>query len=479
MRTFENQVQLVKYEILKAVSTFALEGSLLQMRRHIPTLVDSGPDPRFRCCIYHERAITTERVRMVMGGNPEDPNLIEVLDAACDQCPTTRYRVTEACRGCIAHRCESSCPVGAIRFFRQQAIIDTEKCISCGRCQQACPYNAIVDCMRPCQRACPTGAIAIDDSEKAVIDEGLCIRCGACVYRCPFGAMQEKSEIIGLIDALKDDNGPVYAMLAPAFSTQFDYTDLGRVVRGMKHLGFADVVEVALGADVVVADEAEEWQHHVAKEPFMTTSCCPAFLSFVEKKHGDLIHQVSKTPSPMAATAALIKRIDPQARVCFIGPCIAKKMEKERATGSAGRTDFVLTFEELAALLDAKIPDLSSLEPAPLNNASDKARGFAATGGVTVAIEAHIEHKRLPTAFLPLKGDGIARCDQLLKIARAGRLEGNFIEGMACEGGCIKGPVTMHHGKQDKKALKAYCDGAVEKSTEDALRILKASGITT
>lgn len=478
MRTFENQVQLVKYEILKAVSTYALEGTLDEMIPRIPGIVDRGPDPRFRCCIYHERAITAERLRMVMGGDPGNPNLIEVLDAACDQCPTSRYRVTEACRGCIAHRCESSCPVGAIRFFRQQAIIDTVKCISCGRCQQACPYNAIVDCMRPCQRACPTGAIAIDASEKAVIDEALCIRCGACVYRCPFGAMQEKSEIIGLIHALKDDAGPVYAMLAPAFSTQFDYTDLGRVVAGMKRLGFTDVVEVALGADVVVAEEAEEWRHHVSREPFMTTSCCPAFVSFVEKRHGDLAHQVSKSPSPMAATAAIIKRIDPEARVCFIGPCIAKKMEKDREPG-AGITDFVLTFEELAALLDAKIPDLSALEPAPLNNASDKARGFAASGGVTAAIEAHIADKKLPTAFLPLAGDGIARCDQLLKIARAGRLEGNFIEGMACEGGCIKGPVTMHHGKKDEKALRAYCQGALEKSTEDALRILRASGIAT
>jgi len=236
MRKYENQVQYIKSNVLTEVARFAFLGTLEDNLSKIPMIVNPGPDERYRCCIFHERAITADRVKMAMGGNPYVPGVVEVLESACDQCPVNRYVVTETCRGCLAHRCQTSCPVDAIAIVKGRAQIDYEKCVECGKCKENCPYNAIADVMRPCKRDCPTGAIQIDFRKKAVIDYEKCISCGACVYHCPFGAIQDKSEILPVIDALKSKECDIYAMLAPAFATQFDYVDLGKVIHGLKKI---------------------------------------------------------------------------------------------------------------------------------------------------------------------------------------------------------------------------------------------------
>lgn len=474
MRNFENQVQLVKYEVLKEVAKLTFDGTLEELYVRIPNTVDPGPEPRFRCCIHHERAVTKERIAMAMGGNFKDPNIVEVLDAACEQCPVSRYTVTESCRGCLAHRCQSACPVNAITITGGKAHIDEHLCVECGKCHDACPYNAIVDIMRPCKKACPVDAITINAYKKAVIDADKCIQCGACVYQCPFGAIQDKSEIVPVIRQLIKSTQPeapnVYAIVAPAFASQFEYANLGQIISGIKLLGFKDVVEAALGADLVTIHEVEELVHHLKDHPYMTSSCCPAFVSFIEKKHPQILENVSQTVSPMIATAQLIKSIDPGSVAVFIGPCIAKKVEKD-LPNLKGIVDYALTFEELVALLDAKAIRLETLPESPLDNASYYGRIFAGVGGLSKAVEATAQQLELDLRIKTLTGDGIKTCDKLIKLAKARRLDGNFIEGMACVGGCIKGPVTIHHGIRDQKSIQKYAELAHEKDSITATRV--------
>ena len=191
MRKFETDVQLIKYEVLRGVAELALEGSLSEKLDTLPEIIAPGPKPRIRCCIHKERAIMKQRIKLATGGNPDNPNIIEVMDIACDECPIYRFTVTEACRGCLAHRCSEVCPVGAIQHVGGRAYINPNKCVECGKCKAVCPYNAISDVMRPCKKACPTHALSFDDDKKAIIDYKKCIQCGACAYQCPFGAIAD------------------------------------------------------------------------------------------------------------------------------------------------------------------------------------------------------------------------------------------------------------------------------------------------
>ncbi len=468
MRSYENHVQKFKNQVMKEVAKYAFEGTLNQHLHRIPITVAPGPDSQFRCCVYHERAVVADRVQLAMGGNPEVKGVVEVLPSACDQCTINRYVITEACRGCIANRCIASCPVNAITMHKGKAVIDPDKCVECGRCKDACPYNSIADVMRPCKRDCPTDAIQIDQRKNAVIDYDKCISCGACVYKCPFGAIQDKSQIVSVIEALRMNQKPVYAMLAPAFATQFEYVELGKVITGIKKLGFKDVIEVALGADMVTRHEAQELLDHKEKGEVLTSSCCPGFVNYIDLKYPELKGHVSKTISPMTATARLIKCIDADAIVVFIGPCIAKKTEQMRMPD----TDFVLTFEELAAIIDSQEMDLSTLEPSPLNNASYYGRKFASTGGVSASVANYLKSIS-EEPITALACDGIQECDKALKLVKFNRFDKDFIEGMACKGGCIKGPVTMHYGPKDLKVLESYSKAALESNPDDALEIFK------
>lgn len=480
MRKFESEVQLVKYEVLREVSKLALNGKLAENYRDIPKIVDPGPEPRRRCCIHHERAITEGRVKLAMGGDRTRENIIEVIDAACDQCPANRFVVTETCRGCIAHRCMDVCPVGAIEYVNKKAYINQNKCIECGKCSNACPYNAIADIMRPCIKACPAKAISINDQKMAVIDDNKCIQCGACVYKCPFGAIQDKSDIVRIIEMLNlsksEINQHVYAVIAPAISSQFEYATLGQVIGGLKELGFHDVVEAALGADLIAEHEAKEFAETIETKKVMTTSCCPAFVSLVEKKYPMLKDKVSNSVSPMIATSRLIKQIDKNATIVFIGPCTAKKMEIYRGNLKES-TDYVMTFEELSALFDASEIQLNNCNEIEMNNASFYGRIFARSGGVSEAVRHVIDENKINVEFKPVKCDGAEECDKALLMAKVGKLNGNFIEGMACKGGCIGGPASLHHGKQDRNAVDQYGKEALEENVENSLRIFDTKKI--
>ena len=204
MRKFDTKVQHLKYKVLREVARLAWKDSLLEHVMDIPKTIVPGNEPTMRCCVYKERAILGERVKIAMGGDKNNPNVIEVIEIACDECPVGGYEVTNACRGCLAHRCDDVCKFGAISFDHQHvAHIDKSKCKECGACAKVCPYTAIVSRKRPCQNACKVKAISMNEQKAATIDNHKCIQCGACVYQCPFGAIMDKSYILNVIDIIK------------------------------------------------------------------------------------------------------------------------------------------------------------------------------------------------------------------------------------------------------------------------------------
>ena len=454
MRKFDTKVQHLKYKVLRAVASLAWEDKLKDYLLDIPDMIIPGKEPTIRCCVYKERAIVKERVKLAMGGNKSNPNIIEVIDIACDECPMGGYEVTGACRGCMAHRCEDVCPKHAITFDDNHvAHIDKTKCVECGQCSKVCPYSAITNHKRPCEMACKVNAITTSETHSAKIDNNKCIECGACVYQCPWGAMMDKSFILNVIDYLKNSNDnkdyKVYAVIAPSISSQFKYAKLGQVITGIKKLGFHTVVEAALGADMVAFSESKE----LVEKGFLTSSCCPAFVSYIEKQMPEMKEHISHNLSPAATIAKYIKSIDKTSKVVFIGPCTAKKKEFQRDEVKE-YIDSVITFEELQALFDSKGLDITELGEDVLNNASYYGRIFARVGGLSDAVTQALKEQNLDDFELnAVSCDGIAECKVALLKASKGKLQENFIEGMACEGGCIGGNATINNQKTAKKLI--------------------------
>lgn len=474
MRKFDTKVQHLKYKVLREVARQAWNDTLLENVLEIPKTIVPGKTPTMRCCVYKERAILAERVKIAMGGSTDHPNVIEVIDIACDECPAAGYEVTGSCRGCLAHRCEDVCPRGAISFDHNHvAHIDKSKCVECGQCAKVCPYAAIVNRKRPCQNACKIKAISINEDNAARIDNDKCIACGACVYQCPFGAIMDKSFILNVVDLLKKSaqgkNYKLYAVVAPSISSQFTYAKLGQVITGLKELGFHTVVEAALGADIVSMSEAKE----LAEKGFLTSSCCPAFVAYIKSEFPDLVPFISHNLSPMAAIGEYIKRTTENAKIVFIGPCTAKKMEVQLESVKP-YIDAVLTFEELQALFDSRDIDITTLEEGVLDNASYYGRIFARSGGLSDAVAQALKEQGLED--FPLKAsacDGIEACRVALLKKNKNVLDANFIEGMACTGGCIGGAGCLTHGEKNKAEVDKYGREAMEKTIADAVSVLR------
>ena len=473
MRKFDTKVQYLKYKVLREVARQAWQDTLLENVLDIPKIIVPGKQPTMRCCVYKERAILAERVKMAMGGNGDNPNVIEVIDIACDECPVGGYEVTNACRGCLAHRCEDVCRRGAISFDENHvAHIDKTKCVECGQCAKVCPYTAIVSRKRPCQNACKVKAISMNEEKAATIDNNKCISCGACVYQCPFGAIMDKSYMLNVIDLLrKSEQGrsyKLYAIVAPSISSQFNYAKLGQVISGLKALGFHTVVEAALGADMVAEAESRE----LAEKGFLTSSCCPAFVTYIRQNFPQLLPMVSHNLSPMAAIARFIKETTPDAKTIFIGPCTAKKAEAQLDTVKP-YIDAVLTFEELQALFDSKDLDITTLPEDVLDNASYFGRIFARSGGLSDAVAEGLKEQNIDFDLKPCVCDGIEACRMALLKKSKNVLDANFIEGMACLGGCIGGAGCLTHGEKNKAEVDKYGREAYEKTIADATSVLK------
>ncbi len=472
-RLFDTAVQELKYKVIKELIIAYDKGLDNGIYHDIPIKIMPGPKASLRCCVYKERAILQERLKLAMGGDRDNPNVVEVIDIACDECPVDGIFISPACRGCISHRCAEACPKNAITIVDKHAVVDKEKCIECGKCAAACPYNAIILQKRPCVASCKANAIKVNADKKAEIDNSKCVGCGACVYQCPFGAIADKSYILDALDIIKNsDNNKkykVYALIAPAIVAQFNYARIEQVVTGMKKLGFFDVVETALGADMTLAEEAEE----LKERGTLTSSCCPSFVKFVEKNFPDLVKYISSTPSPMVMAAKLLKTMEPTSKVIFVGPCTSKKFEF-KSDIAKDYVDCVLSFEELQAFLDARNIDVSTLEDTHLDNASYYGRIFARSGGLTEGVATMAKEHGFDAK--PVAMSGLDECKKQLLMLKVGKSPYNFFEGMACEGGCVNGALCLHHGPKSLTDVNKYGAEAKEKTVENTVKLFKLAG---
>lgn len=462
MKYFDNRVQELKYKVLREVASQTWKGyDAFSVFNEIANEIIKKDEPPQTCCIYKDRAVVAERIRLAIGGNPKNPNVVQVIDIACDECPEAGYVVTDLCRGCIAHSCKDSCKLDAITIDEhQKAKIDKSKCVECGRCAKACKYSAIHNFQRPCELACKVNAISMAEGGEAYIDPEKCIDCGACVYHCPFGATVDTSSIADIIRTImRSENNTkykMYAIVAPSLSAQFLWAKWGQVLTGIKRLGFYSVNEVALGADMVADKESEE----LLEKGFLTSSCCPAFVSYIKSKYPGMSDKISTNLSPMAELGKFIKENEPGAQVVFIGPCIAKKAEI-KLDSVREYVDYVMTFEELVALFDSKNITLADLPELELNDASSFGRQFAKKGGVIKAVEQALKEKDIEDfVFNPIQCDGLDKCKAALARADKGLLDANFIEGMACIGGCVGGSGNLVRWEDAPEEVSEHSEDA-------------------
>ncbi len=478
MRGIPSLITDIRKKVFTEVARLAYSGQDYTKAEDLPFLIVPGDQPLHRESIFLERAIAGERVRLAMGLSVRsvqtrslitegmdhaaiaqqyyEPPLINIIPYACHACPSNQYRVTESCQNCLAASCQQVCPREAISFVNGKSRIDPGKCIRCGKCAAACSYHAIIHLERPCQAACGMDAIGMDEHGRATISQEKCVSCGQCLVSCPFGAIVDKGQIYQVVRSIMEGE-KVIAIMAPAFARQFGKDiSLPRLVTGLKELGFERVVEVAIGADICAVEEAKDFVENVpANQPFMATSCCPAWHSMVHKLFPAQAKNISMTLTPMVYTARMVKKEEPNAKIVFVGPCAAKKLEAIRENIRSD-VDFVLTFEELQGMFEAKEIDLESLEESSeVPDAGTAAgRGFAVAGGVAQAV-VDIIHEQHPDMEIKVaNAEGLRDCRKLMTMAKAGKYNGYLLEGMACPGGCIAGAGTLLSLDQATKAVE-------------------------
>ena len=494
MRGVETRIQEIRHRIFTEVARMAYHTEWPTDRRieALPFDIMPGEVGNIRNDIFLERAIVGERLRLAMGlpcrsaaehaplsDNIEaatreetyyTPPLINVIKFACHACKENEVMVTDGCQGCMAHPCVEVCPKGAVSLdrFNGRSVIDQEKCIKCGRCMDVCQYHAIIRQERPCAAACGMDAIESDELGRAKINYDKCVSCGMCLVNCPFAAIADKSQIFQVINAM-NRGSKVIACVAPAFVGQFGKAATpAKLKAAMRILGFDDVVEVAIGADLCTVEEAKDFLAEVPEKlPFMGTSCCPAWSVMAKKLFPEFKDCISMALTPMVITARMVKKDHPDARICFIGPCAAKKLEANRKSVRSD-VDYVLTFEELQGMFDAKNIDFTTLEADPedgLNEGTSMGRGFAVGGGVAAAVVEAIKHID-PTREVQIEyGDGLRECKKMLMMAKAGKRNGYLLEGMGCPGGCVAGAGTITPVRESTLNVEKFKKEAAEVSS--------------
>lgn len=468
----DNMLSSLRLGVIERLALSFWAGTLPEDVDRIPLLMrPRGSEIMSRCCIYKDRAILRERLRAAMGFRLEDetddsiplrtyaeealerkePNwpILTVCDIACQGCMRARYYVTDACQGCVARSCIGSCRFGAISFSRGRSTIDPEKCRNCGMCMDACPYHAIVRLNVPCETACPVRAIHKGNKGRAEIDFEKCTSCGRCMRACPFGAVMERSEVLPVLRALASGRH-VTALMAPAIVGQFSGGP-ARIVTALRRLGFSDVMEVALGADVTSQREAAEFVERMERgDTFMTTSCCPAYVEAVRRHAPELLPHVSETATPMHYTAEIARERHPETVTVFIGPCVAKRQEGLHDE----MVDYVLTFEEVGALFNARGIVVEECEEHELERPSNEARGYAIAGGVSAAVEKLVgdRFEVRPVAINGLSPQGLKKLQSFVK----GGCPGNLVEVMTCVGGCVGGAGVVMPAAKGAKAVENF-----------------------
>ena len=493
MRGVHTFVNDIRRSVFTEIARMAYEGGDYSRIAALPYKIIPGEVAEHRENVFLERAIVGERLRLAMGlplrpvsehapleeGINEsaiaekyyEPPLVNIITFACNACPTKQVMVTDACQGCLAHPCREICPKDAIRIVKGKSVIDKEKCIKCGRCIEHCPYNAIIKIERPCAEACGMDAIESDYLGRAKINYDKCVSCGMCLVNCPFSAIADKSQIFQLIQAIKKGDKMI-AAVAPAFIGQFGpKVTPAQFKEAMRQLGFYETVEVAVGADLCTIEEAKDFLEKVPEKlPFLATSCCPAWSVMAKKLYPEYADCISMALTPMVLTARLVKKQHPDARVVFVGPCAAKKLEASRRSIRSD-VDFVLTFEELQGMFDAKDIDVSKVEGKEgddFQNGTAAGRGFAKTGGVAAAVAEAIHQLDPEREVLVDHADGLRECRKMLALAKAGKRNGYLLEGMGCPGGCIAGAGTITPVKKSEVNVEKYTKQAERQSAMDS-----------
>ena len=458
----ENVIK-IKHEVLYEVAKHAFAGDLEEARDHIPMDLIPGPTPKFRCCVYKEREIIRQRIRLAEGkapGTEDTGNVIQVISSACEDCPISSYVVTDNCQNCLGKACINACNFGAISVGEHRSHIDANKCKECGKSAKACPYGAIAHLKRPCKFKCPVNAITYNELGISVIDEKKCIRCGQCIHSCPFGAIGSKAYIVDVIRALSEGK-EVYAIVAPATEGQFgDGITMQSFREAAKKLGFKDLIEAGLGGDMTTSSEAEEWLEAYRNGEKKTTSCCPGFVNMIRRHYPELSDKISTTVSPMCGVSRYVKSQHPDAVTVFIGPCVAKKSEVVDQK-IPGNVDYVLTYSEIRAIMRAKGVELQPADTS-YQESSIYGKRFGNSGGVTAAVIQSMKEMDAGIEPKVCKANGAAECRKFLMLMKAGKLPDDFIEGMACEGGCVGGPSSFN----DMVATKKFRDELLDKADD-------------
>ena len=491
MRGIYSSVTDIRRKVFTEVARLAYEGGDYSRIEELPYKIVPGEVAMHRESIFLERAIVGERLRLAIGlplrpldehapvsdGIVEsaiadkyyDPPLVNIIKFACNKCPEKSFHVSDMCQGCLAHPCVEVCPKKAISLVNGKSVIDQEKCIKCGRCKDVCPYGAILKMERPCAKACGMDAIGSDENGCAKIDYDKCVSCGMCLVNCPFGAIADKSQIFQLIHSINRGDR-VIAIVAPAFVNQFGPELTPEKVKpAMKMLGFDDVVEVAIGADLCTIEEAHDFMEKVPeKQPFMATSCCPSWSVMAKKLFPTLAPYISMALTPMVLTARLMKKEHKNCRVAFIGPCAAKKLEASRRTIRSD-VDFVLTFEELMGMFQAKGINFAEVEPGePFTDSTAAGRGFAVGGGVAQAVADCIKQIDPDREVKVQSAQGLHDCKRMLMLAKAGKYDGYLLAGMGCPGGCVAGAGTLQPIAKASASVKQYMNKAEHKIASES-----------
>lgn len=477
----ENGAVRLKRELLVATARLAYEGRLAEGIDRVPYELTSGDAYKpSLCCAHHDRQAMRSRLAAAMGfaledrvddgtpladlarravarkpgsDGPGDP-VLTIVGEACNGCVKSRILVTEACQACVARPCETMCPKGSIKVSGGKASIDGETCVECGLCAIACPFKAIIKLQVPCEEACPVGAIGKGPDGKERLDRDACVSCGACLKACPFGAVTDVSRLVDIVEAIRSGKR-VAAILAPAVAAQFR-APLGALASAIRAAGFSSIHEAAVGADEAAAMEAEEFAERIgAGEPFMTTSCCPAFVETASRHVPGLIERISRTPSPMSLAAASVRAAEPGTVTVFIGPCVAKRREALAEPA----VDYVMSAEELGAAFVALGIEVADAEEIELpDQASREGRGFAAAGGVSAAVRSIAS---AGADFRPMLIDGLSKESMAaLRALARGERAGNFVEVMACKGGCLGGPCAIANPKVAALQLKRLAESS-------------------
>lgn len=343
--------------------------------------------------------------------------------------------------------------------------------------------NNCQDCYK-CVKNCPVKAIKLEDNSASVIPE-LCIYCGKCTQVCPANAKKVRDDLPVVRQALKKEK--IIVSLAPSYLSEYENVETNKVIAAFKEAGFYGVSETALGAEKV-ALETKNWIDKQENGVYIS-SCCPSAVLLINKYYSEHSSAVAPILSPMVAHAKFLKEIYPEAKVLFVGPCIAKK---EEVTQYAEYIDYVLSFKDIKAFFEDIGIFFEFMKPTeddvfiPIR--ANKGNLYPIDGGMlTCMIDSinsdvdrinHNSNKKESIRYMTFSG--VKNLKEIMRDFDSMKTNGKtFIEVMTCDGGCIKGPVAISKKSSASKRLNVLDKVSVEPRNEEMLSKLNELDIST